>query len=70
MLAARQFDALSVPLVSPYLQHPDVQLRLTAVHALDLVDNQDALDHLDAALEREKVTVVRSALERATLQVR
>ena len=54
----------------PFRGGVDMTFKALRAGALDLVDNQDALDHLDAALEREKVTVVRSALERATLQVR
>jgi integrase len=69
-LAARRFGASSVPLVAPYLRHADLQLRLTAVHALDLVDTKDAMAQLEAALATETSQVVRKAIEEATLQVR
>ena len=69
-LAARRFGNASVPLIAPYLRHADLQLRLTTVHALDLVDTEDAMDQLEAALAKETSTVVREAIEKATLQVR
>ncbi len=69
-LAARRFGASSVPLIAPYLRHSDLQLRLTTVHALDLVDTPGAMAELESALAKETSKVVREAIEKAILQVR
>ena len=64
MIAARNFEEASVPLVLPYLSHSDLQLRVTAIYALGAVDTEtsqaillDAREHsMRTELEQKAIT--------------
>ena len=70
MFAASSFGRHSVPLLVPYLSSPQMQLRLTAVEALALVDEEPSRDALRARLEAEPSELVRERIEHALLEIR
>ena len=61
------FGDSAVPLVSPYLQDADVQLRLTTVDVLGHLATPAAFEALDAVRSQESSPVVLERIERATL---
>lgn len=67
---ANHYPERAVPLIRPYLDSPDPQTRLTAIHALRAVPNKEATDALRKRLKIEHHRVVRESLKKATLFTR
>ncbi len=67
---SRVFGDSGVADVAAFLQHEDVQYRLTAVYALGQVDSDAAQKYLKAAAASEKDEVVLERIAQFTLQVR
>ena len=69
VLLAKHFGQRALPLVAPYLDHDDVQMRLSAIDAVRRIPGQPAQDALTDRLASETNTVARDRLVEATERV-
>lgn len=67
-LLAEHFPASALPHLQPFLEHPDLQFRLSAIEALRRIPGQDALHALKKAAKTEKDEVAQKRLRLYTQQ--
>lgn len=67
---ADAFGERALPAIRPYLASPDVQLRISAVHAVGRIGTDEAMEVLDRFAAHETNTVVLEAVDEAARTLR